>query len=69
MAFLALMVPLFWLIYFKGKIFLIKYTGIQLLLFFSLSVTAKFIMEGENVLTLLGFPYTLKKLLKMVKSK
>lgn len=66
MAFLALMVPLFWLIYFKGKIFLIKYTGIQLLLFFPPHVNAKFIMEEENVLTLPGFSYTLENLLKMV---
>lgn len=62
-----LMVPLFWLICFKGKIFLIKYTGIQLLLFFPPLVNAKFIMEGENVMTLPGFSYTFKNLLKMVK--
>lgn len=40
----------------------------QLLLFFS-PLNAKFIMEGENVLTLPGFSYILKKLLKIVKSK
>lgn len=61
------MVPLFWLICFKGKIFLIKYTGIQLLLFFPPLVNAKFIMEGQNVLTLPEFSYTLKNLLRMVK--
>lgn len=67
MAFLALMFPLFWLICFKGKVFLLKYSGIQLLLFFCPLVNAKFIMDGENVLTLPGFSYTLKNILMMVK--
>lgn len=62
-----LMVLLFWLIRYKCKIFLIKYTGIQLLLFFPSPCECNFIMEGENVVTLPGFSYALKNLLKMVK--